>query len=136
MIVSSVLIADEVDQDLSCEAVLVRDALAYRGLETPLLETNLSADQKYQRIKGFWFVEDQSPRAFFAQRPQMQERLTAQIQTALQVLLQTEDVAVAIDATHYCVKSRGLMDTGSTTSTCALGGCFSAGTHMRAELLR
>jgi GTP cyclohydrolase I len=44
---------------------------------------------------------------FFAQRPQIQERLTRQIQASMQVLLQTEDVAVAIDATHYCVKSRG-----------------------------
>jgi hypothetical protein len=35
MTVSSVLIADEVDQELSCEAVLVRDALANCGLETP-----------------------------------------------------------------------------------------------------
>ena len=42
---------------------------------------------------------------FFAQRPQVQERLTRQILVALQVLLGTEDVAVSIDATHYCVKS-------------------------------
>ena len=72
---------------------------------------------------------------FFAQRPQIQERLTRQIQVALQALLQTDDVAVAIDATHYCVKSRGVMDANSLTTTRALGGCFATDTHMRAEFL-
>ena len=47
---------------------------------------------------------------FFGQRPQVQERLTRQILVALQTLLGTDDVAVSIDATHYCVKSRGVMD--------------------------
>ena len=41
--------------------------------------------------------------SFFAQRPQVQERLTQQILVALQTLLDTRDVAVFIDATHYCV---------------------------------
>jgi GTP cyclohydrolase I len=48
---------------------------------------------------------------------------------------QTEDVAVSIDATHYCVKSRGVMDTNSQTSTTALGGCFKENIHTRAEFL-
>ena len=47
---------------------------------------------------------------FFAQRPQVQERLTRQILVALQALLGTDNVAVNIEATHYCVKSRGVMD--------------------------
>ena len=72
---------------------------------------------------------------FFGQRPQVQERLTRQILVALQVLLETEDVAVSIDATHYCVKSRGVMDTNSQTSTTALGGCFKENIHTRAEFL-
>ncbi|MES9979081.1 MAG: GTP cyclohydrolase I FolE [Candidatus Thiodiazotropha sp. 6PLUC5] len=46
---------------------------------------------------------------FFAQRPQVQERLTRQILVALQTLLDTEDVAVSIEATHYCVKARWLL---------------------------
>jgi GTP cyclohydrolase I len=50
---------------------------------------------------------------FFAKRPQVQERLTRQILVALQALLGTDDVAVSIDATHYCVKSRGVMDSNS-----------------------
>lgn len=61
---------------------------------------------------------------FFSQRPQVQERLTQQILVALQVLLETKDVAVKIDACHYCVKARGVRDTTSRTSTLALGGKF------------
>lgn len=62
--------------------------------------------------------------SFFAQRPQVQERLTRQVLVALQALLGTDDVAVSINATHYCVKSRGVKDSNSTTATTALGGCF------------
>ena len=72
---------------------------------------------------------------FFGQRPQVQERLTRQILVALQAVLQTDDVAVSIDATHYCVKSRGVQDTNSQTSTTALGGCFKENIHTRAEFL-
>jgi len=72
---------------------------------------------------------------FFAQRPQVQERLTQQILVALQALLQTEDVAVTIDATHYCVKARGVMDANSRTQTTALGGTFKAKHKTRAEFL-
>ncbi len=72
---------------------------------------------------------------FFAQRPQVQERLTQQVLVALQTLLETEDVAVSIDATHYCVKSRGVMDVNSRTQTTALGGQFKADSRTRAEFL-
>lgn len=72
---------------------------------------------------------------FFAQRPQVQERLTQQVLISLQTLLETENVAVSIDATHYCVKSRGVMDTHSHTVTTALGGIFKSNVHTRAEFL-
>jgi len=72
---------------------------------------------------------------FFGRRPQVQERLTRQILVALQTLLDTGDVAVRIDAVHYCVKSRGVQDTNSKTTTTALGGCFRDNIHMRAEFL-
>ena len=210
---------------LSPEANLVRDALMERGLETPMIETGLSADEKYRRIRqqmvqvletlGLDLNDDslaETPHRiakmyvheifsgldyrhfpklslidnkmganemvkvrnidltstcehhfvtidgaakvayipkdtiiglskinrivrFFGQRPQVQERLTRQILVALQALLGTEDVAVSIDATHYCVKSRGIMDSNSTTSTTALGGCFKENIHTRAEFL-
>ena len=210
---------------LSPEAILVRNTLIEHGLETPMIDTGLSPDQKYQRIRGLMadvvetlgldlrddslaetphriakmYVHEifsgmdysQFPKLslienkmganemvkireidltstcehhfvtidgvakvayipkdkiiglskinrivrFFGQRPQVQERLTRQILVALQALLSTEDVAVNIDATHYCVKSRGVMDTNSQTSTTALGGCFKENIHTRAEFL-
>ena len=215
--------ADE--NQLSPEAVLVRNALLKEGLETPMIDTGLSARQKYDRISRLMGevietlgldLEDDSlaetphriakmyvheifsgldyrhfPRLslidnkmganemvkirdidltstcehhfvtidgvakvayipadriiglskinrivrFFGQRPQVQERLTRQILVALQTLLGTDDVAVSIDATHYCVKSRGVMDSNSQTSTTALGGCFRENIHTRAEFL-
>ncbi|MFC3024606.1 GTP cyclohydrolase I FolE [Vibrio zhugei] len=72
---------------------------------------------------------------FFAQRPQVQERMTQQILVALQTLLDSDDVAVTIDATHYCVKSRGVMDATSETTTTALGGIFKSNASTRAEFL-
>jgi GTP cyclohydrolase I len=73
--------------------------------------------------------------AFFAQRPQVQERLTQQVLVALQTLLETEDVAVFIDATHYCVKARGIMDASSRTETSALGGLFKSDRSLRDSFL-
>jgi GTP cyclohydrolase IA len=217
--------ADQPEEELSPEAVLVRNTLIELGLETPMIETGLSEQQKYERIKGLMTeviqtlgldLRDDSlaetphriskmyvreifsgldyrhfpkmslidnkmganemvkisdidltstcehhfvtidgvarvayiPRdkliglskinrivRFFAQRPQVQERLTRQILVALQALLGTENVAVSINATHYCVKSRGVMDSNSQTSTTALGGCFKENIHTRAEFL-
>jgi GTP cyclohydrolase IA len=72
---------------------------------------------------------------FFAQRPQVQERLTQQVLVALQTLLGTTDVAVKIDAVHYCVKSRGVMDSTSSTTTTALGGIFKSNPATRYEFL-
>lgn len=213
------------DDDLSPEAILVRDTLISHGLETPMIETGLSNQQKYERIRknmsevletlGLDLRDDslaETPHRiakmyvneifsgldytkfpklslienkmgademvkireidltstcehhfvtidgnakvayipkdriiglskinrivrFFGQRPQVQERLTRQILVALQALLETDDVAVSIDATHYCVKSRGVMDSNSQTSTTALGGCFRENIHTRAEFL-
>ena len=211
--------------EISAEAALVRDTLIEQGLETPMIDTGLSSDQKYDRIKasmtdvmntlGLDLSDDslaETPHRiakmyvreifsgldytkfpklslidnkmganemvkireidmtstcehhfvtidgvakvayipkdkiiglskinrivrFFGQRPQVQERLTRQILVALQTLLGTDDVAVSIDATHYCVKSRGVMDSNSQTSTTALGGCFIDNIHTRAEFL-
>ncbi|AZJ33433.1 MULTISPECIES: GTP cyclohydrolase I FolE [Tenacibaculum] len=61
---------------------------------------------------------------FYAKRPQVQERLTNQIARDLQEILQTEDVAVIIDAKHLCVSSRGVKDDSSSTVTCFYGGIF------------
>ena len=213
------------NEELSPEAILVRNTLIEHGLETPMIDTGLTPEQKYERIRGLMidvvktlgldlsddslaetphriakmYVHEifsgldyrQFPKLslienkmgademvkirdidltstcehhfvtidgvakvayipkdkiiglskinrvvrFFGQRPQVQERLTRQILVALQALLETEDVAVSIDATHYCVKSRGVQDTNSQTSSTALGGCFRENIHTRAEFL-
>ena len=70
---------------------------------------------------------------YFSKRPQIQERLTEQIFHTLQYILDTEDVAVMIDAQHYCVKSRGVEDTGSSTVTSRLGGGFKSDIAVRNE---
>lgn len=210
---------------ISNEASLVRDLLTEKGLETPLVETPLDNEQKYERIKGLLtevvatlgldlnddslmetphriakmyvneifsgldyrnfpkiavienkmqvdemvkvsnislistcehhfitidglakvaYIPDKKIIGlskinrivkFFAQRPQVQERLTQQILIALQVLLETDNVAVSIEATHYCVKSRGIMDVNSETSTTSLGGIFKTNPQTRSEFL-
>ena len=73
---------------------------------------------------------------YFSKRPQIQERLTEQVFHTLQYILDTEDVAVMIDAQHYCVKSRGVEDTGSSTVTCRLGGGFKSDPAARQEFLQ
>ena len=61
---------------------------------------------------------------FFAKRPQVQERLTVQIGKELERVLNTEDVAVVMDANHLCVASRGVGDTNSKTGTAYFSGKF------------
>ena len=72
---------------------------------------------------------------YFSKRPQIQERLTEQIYYALQYILDTDNIGVVIHAQHYCVKSRGVEDTGSSTVTSKLGGCFKDEPHVRAEFM-
>ena len=61
---------------------------------------------------------------YYAKRPQVQERLTNQIAEGLKEILNTEDVAVVIDAAHLCVASRGIKDTNSSTITSHFSGKF------------
>lgn len=61
---------------------------------------------------------------YFAQRPQVQERLTKQIANELKAVLGTDDVAVVIDAHHLCVSSRGIKDVNSSTVTSEYTGRF------------
>jgi len=61
---------------------------------------------------------------YYAKRPQVQERLTMQIGKELQDILQTDNVAVVIDAKHLCVSSRGIQDVNSATITAFYEGKF------------
>ncbi len=216
----------EITPTLSPEAKAVQRALLSKGLETPMIENNLTRDQKYQRIKsamtdivetlGLDLNDDslmETPHRiakmyvdelfsglsyadfpkitaienkmgvqemvkvkdigvvstcehhfvtidgfakvayipkdkviglsklnrlvmFFARRPQVQERLTQKVLVALQTLAETEDVAVQIEAKHYCVKARGVMDASSDTETSAFGGVFKSDQSYREQFLR
>lgn len=57
-------------------------------------------------------------------RPQVQERLTIEIADALSEALETPDVAVIVDAKHYCVILRGVEDQASSTVTSEYRGRF------------
>ena len=63
---------------------------------------------------------------YYAKRPQVQERLTNQIANELKNILETDDIAVIIDAKHLCVSSRGIKDETSATVTSYYGGVFNA----------
>ena len=73
---------------------------------------------------------------FFAKRPQIQERLAEQIFEALRFILGTDDIAVRINAVHYCVKARGVQDITSSTVTSRLGGRFKSEDALRQEFLK
>lgn len=72
---------------------------------------------------------------FFAHRPQVQERLTNQIWHSMNYILGTDNIAVYIDAVHYCVKARGIRDSNSSTITNYLGGAFMTDPALRAEFM-
>ena len=61
---------------------------------------------------------------YCAQRPQVQERLTIQIANELKSVLETENIAVVIDAVHLCISSRGIKDTSSSAITAHYSGKF------------
>lgn len=73
---------------------------------------------------------------YFSRRPQVQERLTKQIADCLQYILETEHVAVHINAKHYCVMMRGIEDSGSVTATSDLRGHFKTKQDTREEFIQ
>ena len=71
---------------------------------------------------------------YYSRRPQVQERLTIQVANELKRVLNTEDVAVYIDAKHMCVEARGIKHSGCSTSTAEYSGKF-LNENVRAEFL-
>ena len=71
----------------------------------------------------------------FARRPQVQERLTAQIADFLYEELEPLGVAVFIEAEHLCMTMRGARAAGSSTQTSALRGCMRSDAKTRAEVM-
>lgn len=72
---------------------------------------------------------------YFARRPQVQERLTKQIADCLQIVLESDHVAVHINAKHFCVIARGIQDANSSTVTSDLRGDFKERPETRKEFL-
>ena len=72
---------------------------------------------------------------YYAQRPQVQERLGLQIAQEIKSVLQTDDVAVYIDAKHLCVSTRGVKDESSSTVTTVYSGLFET-TETKNEFLK
>lgn len=71
----------------------------------------------------------------FARRLQVQERLTSQIADALVELLDPKGVAVATDASHFCMMMRGVQKQNSTTMTTAFRGDFKTDITLRQQFL-
>lgn len=61
---------------------------------------------------------------FIASKPQVQEKLTVELGTVLKNLLDIDDIAIAVEAHHLCVASRGVGDTNSVTETSYFSGKF------------
>ena len=61
---------------------------------------------------------------FYAQRPQLQERLTEQVAGFLAGKLSPQGVMVVIEARHLCVEMRGIRKPGALTVTSAIRGIF------------
>lgn len=70
---------------------------------------------------------------YFSRRPQLQERLTAQIADSLSIILGTEDVAVVIQAKHFCIFARGIEDQMSDVETSILKGKFDTDADVRRD---
>lgn len=73
---------------------------------------------------------------FFACRPQVQERLTEQVYATLSEILETESIAVVIEAEHFCMKMRGVRDACASTTTSKMGGKFFTEHSARVEVLQ
>jgi GTP cyclohydrolase I len=71
----------------------------------------------------------------FSKRPQLQERLTAQIADFLFDNLNPRGVAVVIEAEHLCMTMRGARAAGSETQTSALRGTMRSDAKTRAEVM-
>ncbi|ORW09084.1 GTP cyclohydrolase I FolE [Mycobacterium kyorinense] len=71
----------------------------------------------------------------YAKRPQVQERLTAQIADALMRKLDPRGVIVVIEAEHLCMAMRGVRKPGAVTTTSAVRGLFKTSQASRAEAL-
>lgn len=71
----------------------------------------------------------------YARRLQVQERLTTQIATAMELHLKPKGVGVVVQCRHMCVEARGIRQQGSVTITSALKGVMLTDSAARAEFM-
>jgi GTP cyclohydrolase I len=71
----------------------------------------------------------------FARRPQLQERLTAQIADALVEHLRPRGVAVLVEGEHLCMRVRGARKADATMVTTAMRGVYTEDRELRREVL-
>lgn len=71
----------------------------------------------------------------FSKRPQLQERITAQVADFLEENLSPKGVAVVIEAEHLCMTMRGARAAGAVTQTSALRGTMKSDARTRAEAM-
>lgn len=118
------------------EMVLLRDIEFYSTCEHHLLPFHGKAHVAYlpaARIVGLSKLARLVD--IYARRLQVQERLTQQIATQLQEILQPNGVAVMIEAQHQCMSCRGVRKTGGTMVTSAYLGEFRESRASRTEFL-
>ncbi len=72
---------------------------------------------------------------YYSRRPQVQEKLVVNIMDKLKEILGTENVAVTIDAKHYCVYMRGVNQESPVTRTSQLEGEFKTNMKTKEEYL-
>lgn len=125
---------DENDND---EMVIVRDIPLYSMCEHHLLPFTGKAHIAYIPANGKVIGLSKLARIVdcFARRPQLQERLTAQIADFLYEKLEAKGVAVIIEAEHLCMTMRGIRAAGAKTKTSALRGVLRSDARTRAEAL-
>lgn len=119
------------------ELVLVRDIPLYSVCEHHLLPFVGKAHIAYIPNKGKIIGLSKFARIVdcFARRPQVQERLTAQIANFLYENMEPLGVAVVIEAEHLCMTMRGARAAGATTMTSALRGSMRSDAKTRSEVM-
>lgn len=120
------------------ELVLVRDIPLYSMCEHHLLPWAGTAHVGYLpgedgRITGLSKLARMVEA--YARRPQVQERLTAQVADTIESALTPRGVLVVIEAEHFCMSMRGVQKPGAITVTSAVRGHFRANAAARAEVL-
>jgi GTP cyclohydrolase IA len=120
------------------ELVLVKDIPLYSTCEHHLVPWHGTAAVGYipganGRITGLSKLARVVD--LYARRPQVQERLTAQVADAVMNRLEPYGVIVVVQAEHLCMAMRGVRKPGTTTMTSAVRGTFKSDPRSRAEAL-